>query len=208
MKRAATTTVLIALLAAGCSSGSSGSSSATAGPTAGSPSSTPARSMSAAPTHAVESIPPGDIPDSVAFIDATVPGSTVHFRHPEGWLEQTIPGGVRFTDKLNAVEVTVGAGTLPTPDAARSIVLGSVDAGRHPEVVSSKIATLAAGRAVLVVWRVDSLPNDVTGKVHRNEVETYFVAGPKSLVRMDLSGPIGADNVDAYRTMSTSLTLS
>jgi hypothetical protein len=47
----------------------------------------------------------------------------------------------------------------------------------------------------------------VTGKVFRDEVEEYLVYSSARLVLMDLYGPVGADNVDAYRTISQSLTL-
>ena len=58
-----------------------------------------------------------------------------------------------------------------------------------------------------IVFRRNSAPNQVTGKVYRDEVEEYVVFAHNRLVRMDLYGPVGADNVDAYRTMSQSLRL-
>ena len=53
----------------------------------------------------------------------------------------------------------------------------------------------------------DRTPDPVTGKVYRDEVEEYLVYHAGRLVRMDLYGPVGADNVDAYRTMSQSLAI-
>ena len=63
-----------------------------------------------------------------------------------------------------------------------------------------------AGRTgVHIVYRRNSAPDSVTNKVYRDEVEEYDVFADGRLVRMDLYGPVGADNVDAYRTMSQSL---
>jgi hypothetical protein len=61
---------------------------------------------------------------------------------------------------------------------------------------------------VHIVFRRNSDADPVTGKVYRDEVEEYDVFRAGKLVRMDLYGPVGADNVDAYRTMSQSLSLS
>ena len=66
---------------------------------------------------------------------------------------------------------------------------------------------LPAGTGVHIVFRRNSVPDPVTGKVYRDEVEEYLVFHGGHLVAMDLYGPVGADNVDAYRTMSQSLTI-
>jgi hypothetical protein len=65
--------------------------------------------------------------------------------------------------------------------------------------------SLPGGTGVRIVFRRNSDPDPVTGKVFRDEVEEYLVYTSGRLVRMDLYGPVGADNVDAYRTMSRSL---
>ena len=67
--------------------------------------------------------------------------------------------------------------------------------------------TLPAGPAVRVVYRRNSAPDPVTGRQVRDEVESFLVAAPGHPVRLDLFGPVGADNVDAYRTISESLRL-
>ena len=67
------------------------------------------------------------------------------------------------------------------------------------------LLTLPGGKGIHIVFRRNSDPNAVTGKVYRDEVEEYDVFAAGHLVRLDLFGPVGADNVDAYRTMSQSL---
>jgi hypothetical protein len=55
------------------------------------------------------------------------------------------------------------------------------------------------------VYRRNSAPDPVTGRQLRDEVERYeLVSGGREVI-MELFGPVGADNVDAYHTMITSL---
>jgi hypothetical protein len=155
----------------------------------------------------VETNPPGDIPDNLAFVRYANPAGGYSFRHPEGWARTVSGTRVRFTDKLNGVTVeSLAATRAPTPSSARTDdvarLQGSVPAFQLRSVASVR---LPAGRGVHIVFRRNSAPDSVTGKVYRDEVEEYDVFGHGRLVRMDLYGPVGADNVDAYRTMSQSL---
>lgn len=71
---------------------------------AGAPAATPKVSPQAGPGAApVESNPPGDIPDTVAFVAYADRLGRFRFRHPEGWAQTAVAGGVRFADKLNSV---------------------------------------------------------------------------------------------------------
>jgi hypothetical protein len=191
----------------------SGSASQTPSSTGGSPSSgTTASTSSAAPAKAakpvpVENNPPGDIPDNLAFILYVNKPGRYSFTHPEGWARTGKGGQVRFTDKLNGVDVESTAATqAPTVSSARTSdvprIRASVPAFQLRDI---KAVTLPAGRGVHIVFRRNSDPDAVTGKVYRDEVEEYAVFSHGRLVRMDLYGPVGADNVDAYRTMSQSL---
>ena len=56
-----------------------------------------------------------------------------------------------------------------------------------------------------IVYRRNSAPGNVAGRQYRDEVERYeLVSGGRELI-VELFGPVGADNVDAYRTMVDSL---
>jgi hypothetical protein len=155
----------------------------------------------------VESNPPGDIPDNLAFIRyANKPGGYT-FTHPEGWAQTGSGSHVRFTDKLNGV-------TVDSQSALRAPSVASARATEIPLLQSSVPAfqlmgistvSVPGGQGVHIVFRRNSAPDQVTGKVYRDEVEEYLVFSSGRLVRMDLYGPVGADNVDAYRTMSQSL---
>jgi hypothetical protein len=168
------------------------------------PSSAPARTEKAVPA---ENNPPGDIPDNLAFIPYSNKSGGYAFTHPEGWA-QTLHGvRVRFTDKLNGVVVeSLPSATAPTESSARANDVPRLRAAVPAfQLRSISPVTLPAGHGVKIVFRRNSDPDSVTGKVYRDEVEEYDVFSAGRLVRMDLYGPVGADNVDAYRTMSQSL---
>ncbi|CAN5572569.1 lipoprotein [soil metagenome] len=155
----------------------------------------------------VEKNPPGDIPDNLAFVKyANKPGA-YSFTHPEGWAQTGTGTHVRFTDKLNGVTVDSSrANQAPTVATARTKdvprLKNSIPAF---ELRSVSVVALPGGNGVHLVFRRNSEPDQVTGKVFRDEVEEYAVQSHGRLIRMDLYGPVGADNVDAYRTMSQSL---
>src|SRR3954451_2711602 len=65
-------------------------------------SSSPAKTVAPVP---VESNPPGDIPDNLAFVRYANPAGGYSFTHPEGWARIVSGNRVRFTDKLNGVTV-------------------------------------------------------------------------------------------------------
>lgn len=206
---------VVASASVGCSAGSSPSASPPVTPPNGR---TSPASASASPTSPLasqapvpaESNPPGDIPDNVAFVLYRNSAGGYRFVHPEGWAEVARRSAVRFTDKLNGVAaVVVSAPNPPTVASARRDdvprLRSSVPAF---ELRSVSSVTLPVGPAVLIVFRRNSDPDPVTGRQYRDEVREYLVWRSGREVRFDLFGPVGADNVDAYRTMSTSLRLA
>jgi len=183
------------------------------GASEGSPETSSPAGPSAAPAESVppgavpvESNPPGDIPDTVAYVAYADSAGGFRFRHPEGWAQTAVAGGVRFADKLNSVTVTSAAGSAPSvTDVRTRLVPDLEEPGVAFQLESVDPARLPAGSAVKVVWRRNSAPDAVTGRVYRDEVVTYLVGAGGRALRMDLSGPVGADNVDPYKTMSDSL---
>jgi hypothetical protein len=154
-----------------------------------------------------ESNPPGDIPDNLAFVAYRNKAGGYRFVHPEGWAQVAHSTSVSFTDKLNGVAVAVTAArSAPTVGSAKSVdvprLQNSVPAF---ELRSVSAVTLPAGAAVLIVFRRNSDPDPVTGRRYRDEVNEYLVWHHGREVHFDLYGPVGADNIDAYRTMSQSL---
>ncbi len=194
---------------------SSTGSTTTSPPTATTTSTPSTGPSSAAPTAKsvapvpVESNPPGDIPDNLAFVPYTNKAGGYSFTHPEGWAQTGRGNQVLFTDKLNGVAVdSVPAQRAPTVASARSADVARLQSSVPAfELGDISAVTVPGGQGVRIVFRRNSEADSVTGKVYRDEVEEYLVFHAGTLVRMDLYGPVGADNVDAYRTMSQSLTI-
>jgi hypothetical protein len=158
----------------------------------------------------VEQNPPGDIPDDLAFVPYTNAAGGYSFTHPEGWAQTESGSRVGFTDKLNGVAASVEAATTPPTEAsARSVDVPRL-ARSTPAFELHKISpiSLPAGSGVLIVFRRNSDPDPVTGRAYRDEVQEYEIFAHGKVARLDLYGPVGADNVDAYQTMSTSLRIN
>jgi hypothetical protein len=208
------------LLAAACSAGAptgagssmSTTSAASTTPAASSGTTAGPRPASTGPTAnqqrpvPTENNPPGDIPDNVAFVLYTNRSARFTFRHPEGWAEKERGASVTFTDKLNGVQVLPGSGTTTSVQSARS---KSVPELRRTQA-AFELRSVAGvrepvGAGVRIVYRRNSAPDEVTGKQYRDEVERYELVAQGRVIVMELFGPVGADNVDAYRTMVKSL---
>jgi hypothetical protein len=222
IRRGALVATVLMLAASTACSGTQGSSGSSSSSASSAPQTTPASATHAAssrpPKNAassqspvpIESNPPGDIPDNLAFVRYTNKAGGYTFTHPEGWARTSHGSHVQFTDKLNGVTVeSLSATRAPTVRSAQrtevSRLTSSVPAFRLRAIST---AQLPGGRGVHIVFRRNSTADPVTGKVYRDEVQEYVVYAHRRLVRMDLFGPVGADNVDAYRTMSTSLHIS
>ncbi len=157
--------------------------------------------------RATEVNPPGDIPDNQAFVELSPVGGGYSVKTPEGWSRTPAGTTMSFTDKLNKIEVAATA--APTQPTIASVTNTDVP------LVKAKIAKFAMGKvtvvvrgggsAILLTYQGDSAPDQVTGKVVRDAFERYtFYRGSKR-VDLTLSGPINADNVDPWRTVSDSL---
>lgn len=182
--------------------------SATASPDSGSGVASPSSAaVTAQDPVAAEDNPPGDIPDNLAFVMYRNEAGRYEFTHPEGWTERANGPSVLFTDKLNGVQVTLGTRSAPADEqAARATDVPALE-GSQPAFELRTVSTVSVGsaRGVKIVYRRNSEPDDVTGRQYRDEVERYeLVSGGRELV-VELFGPVGADNVDAYRTMIESL---
>lgn len=217
MKRSAVFVTL--LFVAGCSGGGGtvnvGGASPTVTPLTASGSTTQTPGQGATPGAGQSAVPaednpPGDIPDNVAYVAYTNAAGKYSFNHPEGWSETTTGSTVTYTDKLNGVQVELGKlTTAPTVDSAKQQdVLALTSSQAAFELRSVSAATVPGGTGVRIVYRRNSAPDPVTSRQYRDEVERYeLVSGGREVI-VELFGPVGSDNVDAYKTMITSLKLS
>lgn len=198
---------ILALLAAGCGSSSSTPTTATGSgattSTGSSPAPTAQGRTTTTPGKVGEVSPSGDIPDNQAYVRYPVPGQGVSVKVPEGWSRVTSPSFVLFTDKLNSIRVELGK---PTSAAAMVNRLAQMAPGFQKGTVSS--IQRPAGKATKITYLAQSAPDPVTGKRVTDAVERYlFDHNGRELV-LTLSGPKGADNVDPWRIVTTSVQFS
>ncbi len=179
-------------------------------PSASMSGSTSGAGESAAPTEApvpLESSPPGDIPDTIAFVPyASKPGG-FKVSTPEGWARTSAADAVTFTDKLNTVEMGWAPATsAPSVASAKSTDVPALASGTRAFTLKSVTGvTLPAGPAVLISYQANSDPNPVTGKQYRLDVLRYELFHAGKNVTMTLLSPVGADNVDPWRIVTQSL---
>jgi len=150
--------------------------------------------------------PPGDIPDSQAFVAYTPSGGGYSIDVPEGWARTDLATGASFTDKLNSIRVeTAPAPTAPTTASVRADEIPKIQATTDGFGLGT-ISTVSrpAGDAVLVKYRAGSAPDAVTGKRITQDVEHYELWNNGTLATITLTSPKGADNVDPWRTVTTS----
>ena len=156
---------------------------------------------------ATEFSPPGDIPDSTVYVPYSIPGAGLRLSVPEGWSRSTKHGVTTFTDNLNSVDIqVVRQRKAPTVASARKTEVPKVaSAVSHFALNEVTSVTRASGPAVLITYQQDSEVDPVTAKVIRDAVERYefWKAGKEAIIT--LRGPVGADNVDPWRTVTDSV---
>ena len=153
-----------------------------------------------------EKNPPGDIPDTQVFVEYK--GDAVTMKVPEGWARTDEPGGAVFADKYNRIELLTEAS--PNPVTAASITgheAKDLAAGKGAiKITSVKDVKLDGGKAVRIDYSANSAPNAVTNKQIRLEAVRFYLPGSNNKVAvLDMSAPLGADNVDQWNLMANSL---
>jgi hypothetical protein len=178
---------------------------AAAGSTAPAPSASSRRQASQAPV-AAESNPPGDIPDSTVYVSYRSPAGHLLLKVPEGWSRKTAPASSTFTSNLNSIKVAwTHAAAAPTVSSARATTIRALQAGAPAfRLQSVRAVTLPGGRAVEITYRVNSAPNPVTGRQYRLVIERFELYSKGRGAVLSLSSAVGSDNVDPWRTVSTS----
>jgi hypothetical protein len=124
---------------------------------------------------------------------------------PEGWARTVSAVGVSFTDKLNTITIQMVRAAAPTLASALAAEVPRIKGSVRGFVLTGvSTVTRTAGTAILIRYSADSQPDPVTGKVYRDAVERYefYRNGIESV--LTLAGPVGADNVDPWRTVTNS----
>ena len=153
-----------------------------------------------------ESNPPGDIPDNTVLVQYTAKAGGFSIKVPEGWARKNTSSSVTFTSALNSIGASwLSASTAPTVSTARS---NDVPALQQSELAfalqSVKAVSLPGGSAVLITFQENSTPNAVTGKQYRMDVLRFELFKASTEAVLTLTSPVGADNVDPWRTVSES----
>lgn len=159
-----------------------------------------------AAVKAKEVSPSGDIPDDQAYVSFVGPGGAFSVKVPEGWARSESGTVTTFTDKLNIVRVEArpGTGAPTTASAVRDEVPAIKASEAHVTVSGVSEVTRPAGLAVLIKYQADATPNSVTGKSSRLAVEHYEFWRAGQTVVLTLSGPVGSDNVDPWKMVTSS----
>lgn len=148
--------------------------------------------------------PPGDIPDNQVFITFKSPAG-FSVKVPEGWSRKDDGNTTVFLDKYD--QITLNVSDLSGPldlDFAKQTLVPQIQQGRAVKIVNVSKVKLKGGAAIKVAYHENSEPNLVTNKQIRMESERYYFAHGGKLVGLDLSAPMGADNVDQWKLISSS----
>jgi hypothetical protein len=158
-------------------------------------------------TSAPETNPAGDIPDTQAYVPFTPPGGLFTVSVPEGWARTTDGAATIFTDKSNTVRTeTRPLATTPNTQSVSVDELPAIASstpGYRPGTMSA--VQRKAGQVMLITYQGTAPPNPVTGKTGTDAIERYEFWRDGREVILTLSGPVGADNVDPWRTITDSL---
>ena len=153
-----------------------------------------------------ETNPAGDIPDNQAFVPFTAADGTYSVTVPEGWSRAVTGSATVFTDKFNSVRIETkaqpGTPTVADAQATELPVIARQAQGFKPGKVSGE--QRKTGPVVLLTYQADSRIDAVTGKSVPQQVERYEFWRPATEVMITLSSPVGADNVDPWRTVTDS----
>lgn len=195
-------TTLIAALAA--------TAAFTAGCGSSSSSSTAAKQTSqakAAKPKAKENLPPGDIPDTQAFVAFAPVGGGFIVKVPEGWSRSGSGSKVTFSANLNSITVErrKGGGTVSAAAAKTTEVPAMARSFKNFKLQSIGTVKRSAGTAVRIRYLATGKPNAVTGKADTEAAERYLFSHGGSEMVLTLAGPKGADNVDPWKIVTDSL---
>ncbi|SRR5258708_424750 len=150
--------------------------------------------------------PPGDIPDSQAFVKYTSAAPAYSFEVPEGWARTGNGSSASFVSKLDGVKIDImPASAAPTAATATSNAAKQIQAQGHAVTITGVTdVTLPAGKAVLIKYDSNSDPNPVTQKQVRLDNQAYLIFSNGQLATLTFWAPKGADNIDQWNRMSRS----
>jgi len=150
--------------------------------------------------------PPGDIPDTQAFVKYSNTTGAYQLEVPEGWARTEAAGDVTFVNKFDGVGVAVTPATVaPTAASARANEAKQIQSqGKAVTINNVSEASLPGGKAVVIKYTSNSDPNPVTNKRVRLENIAYIFYKNGKEATLSVWAPQGADNADQWNRMSKS----
>ena len=150
--------------------------------------------------------PPGDIPDSQAFVGYTNSAGAYKLEIPEGWARTENGSSASFVNKFDGVRIDVApASSAPTVASVRANEGATIQSQGHAVTITNvSDVNLPGGKAVVVKYTSNSDPNPVTNKRLRLENETYVFFRNGKEAMLTVWAPQGADNVDQWQRMAKS----
>lgn len=174
-----------------------------------SPSSTPTPTTATKTEQPVapERNPPGDIPDTQAFILYKNAAGGYAVEVPEGWARTEQGTDATFVSKFDGERVTLSKSAAPPTVASvqQTQVPALQKQGRAVKIQGVKTTKMPrTGNVVYVTYTANSAPDPVTNKQLRLDNVTYYYYRNGKLAALTVWAPTGADNVDQWKRISES----
>jgi hypothetical protein len=154
--------------------------------------------------------PPGDIPDSQAFVPFKNTTGGYQLETPEGWARMAVPPeysfDVTFVNKYDGVSVHIApASAPPTAASVQANEVKRIQSNvRAVKITSVSEGTLTSGKAVAIKYTSNSNPSPITNKQIRLENVTYVLYKNGKEAMLTIWAPLGADNADQWNRMANS----
>jgi hypothetical protein len=150
--------------------------------------------------------PPGDIPDSQAFVKYTNTAGGYQLEVPEGWARTENGADVTFVSKFDGVKVHVTSATsAPTAARAQANEVKQLQSQSHAVTISGvSEVNLPAGKVVVIKYTSNSDADPVTNKRLRLDNQTYLYYRNGKEAQLTVWAPLGADNIDQWNRMAKS----
>jgi hypothetical protein len=197
--------ILLVTFGVGCTAKDSGTT-AKSDTTSTTSSSTETAISSTETAVAPEVNPPGDIPDSQAFVKYPNTAGRYQLEVPEGWARTENGADVTFVNKFDGVKVQVtSVSSAPAAASAQTNEVKQIQSQGHAVTISGiSEVKLPAGRAVVIKYTSNSDADPVTSKRIRLENVTYLFYRNGKEAMLTMWAPLGADNVDQWNRMANS----
>lgn len=199
--------ILILTLGAACTAKDSGTTAESETTSTSAASSTETAISSTETAVAPEVNPPGDIPDSQAFVKYSSTAGAYQLEIPEGWARTENGADVTFVNKFDGVRVHVtSASSAPTAASAQVKEVKQLQSQGHAVTISGvSEVNLPAGKAIVIKYTSNSDADPVTNKRLRLDNQTYLYYKSGKEAQLTVWAPLGADNIDQWNRIAKSV---